>query len=91
MNFLHLNITKYAPLTNHTYLCQSGYRIGKLDNTNNKCFMYSVLSCLHSVEKHLQRPSKYNDHLNELNFDGINFPVTIENIPKFEKLNKINI
>lgn len=35
--------------------------------------------------------SSYKDFDNELNFNGIEFPVTLKSIVKFEKLNDISI
>ena len=35
--------------------------------------------------------SKYKNHKDNLKFDKINFPIQLKDIPKFEKLNNINI
>lgn len=55
--------------------------------------MYSVISCLHQAKEHVDRLSHYNkpEYINELNFEGIHFPVKIQDIPKFESRNKINV
>ena len=34
-----------------------------------------------------ERPSKYKAHLGKLNFPGIEFPVSLQDIDKFEKNN----
>ncbi|KAJ8980853.1 hypothetical protein NQ317_008912 [Molorchus minor] len=60
-------------------------------NTDQFCFAYAVISCLYPVERNPQRISSYPDFHTVLNFTGINFPMTIEQIPKFEKLNNISI
>ena len=55
--------------------------------------MWAVLSALHPVDRkyHPDRVSKYEKYKNELKFDDIEFPVIKDKIPKFEKLNNINI
>ncbi len=42
-------------------------------------------------EQNSDRVNKYFPHKNELNFDGINFPVAESHIPKFEKQNGISV
>lgn len=56
-------------------------------NEDNRCFEWAILSALYPVEKDAQRPSKYRDHLGELNFDRIEFPMKTGNIRKFERQN----
>ena len=48
--------------------------------------MWAILAALHPVSTHPERVGHYQEFKDELNFEGINFPVTI-NISKFEKLN----
>lgn len=48
-----------------------------------------MLSALYPAKDHVDRVSKYEDYQNELNFDGIEFPVSAKDYPKFEKLNRI--
>ncbi len=49
--------------------------------------MWSVLAQIYSVTVHAERVSHYKNYESELNFNGINFPVDIESISKFEKQN----
>lgn len=58
-----------------------------IQNKNNECFIWAILSALHPTKKHAQRPSKYKQFKNELNFDGIEFPVKLDDIDTFEELN----
>ena len=55
--------------------------------------MWAVLSALHPVEhgNHPERVGKYEKYVSELNFDGITFPVSVNQIPKFEAQNDISI
>ena len=59
-------------------------------NKDNRCFEYAILSAQHNEKiknSHHSRPSQYKDYLNKLNFTGIEFPVSLEDIDKFEKQN----
>jgi len=60
-------------------------------NNDNKCFQWSILSAMFPKEQNSDRVNKYFPHKNELNFDGINFPVAENHIPKFEKQNGISV
>ena len=65
-------------------------------NNDNKCFPYTGLTSIfvtNRTNKNIpERVSKYKECDNYLNFDGIEFPVSIKSINKFEKQNKnINI
>ena len=62
-----------------------------IQNKDNKCFMWSLLAALHPCHRHSERICKYRDYSNELNFDGISFPVKMADIPKFEKQNEISV
>src|SRR5277367_3957754 len=96
INFLQININKHTPLNGSSYIGLPKWIKDKkacinVKNKDNKCFMWTILSALHKVEKDPQRVSHYKKYENELNFDGIEFPVKISDIEKFEKLNKISI
>lgn len=56
-------------------------------NDDQECFKWSVLAALHPAEHHAERISHYQPFKDELNFDGIDFPVTIDQISKVEKQN----
>ena len=65
-----------------------------VQNNNQECFKFSILSALHYDEikdDHPARPSKYTKWLNDLNFNGIDFPVKLKEIDKFENQNPYRI
>ena len=68
---------------------------GCLDNRNNdeKCFLWSILASLHPVQhgNHPTRVSKYQEYEHELNMSGIQYPVDIKDISKFEHQNNISV
>jgi hypothetical protein len=83
---LRININKYKPLSGNSYVELPKWIKDKkacvnVKNNDNKCFMYSVISCLHQAKEHVDRLNHYNK----------NFPVKIQDIPKFESHNKINV
>ena len=64
-----------------------------IKNSDNKCFTWSVLSALHPIDckKNPERIHHYRECQDELNFDGVEFPVTLDKIGKFERQNNISI
>ena len=60
---------------------------------DDQCFKWAVLSALYPVEhgRHPERVNKYKEHASTLNFDGIEFPVSVNQIPKFKAQNDISI
>ena len=46
---------------------------------------------MYPVENHKDRISKYIIHLKKLNLKGLEFPMKVKDIPKFENLNNLNI
>ncbi|EZA58221.1 hypothetical protein X777_01598 [Ooceraea biroi] len=56
-------------------------------STNNACFAWSVVAALHPAESHTERCSSYPHYTTILNVQGIEFPITLNNIAKFERLN----
>ncbi|XP_043466577.1 uncharacterized protein LOC122501291 [Leptopilina heterotoma] len=93
---LEVNVNKYNPMRASSYIdLPSQIKRKKacinVQNKDNECFKWAVLSALHPNVVRSDRVSNYKEFENELNFDGIDFPVTLKNVPKFEKLNDISI
>ena len=62
-----------------------------VQNKDNQCFKWAVLSALHPLAKHANRVFHYKKFEHELDFTGISFPVKLDDIPKFEKQNGLAI
>ena len=61
-----------------------------MDNAGDDlCFIWSVLVQLHPAADphHTNRVSNYSPYIQELNLDGITFPISIEYIQRFNKHN----
>ena len=62
-----------------------------VQNEDDKCFLWTIISCLHPTEDitHSYRLTHYKPYEKDYKID--NYPVTIKMIPKIEKDNKIKI
>lgn len=58
-----------------------------IKNEDQECFKQSILAALHQQRTNPQRVFKCQAYNEELNFEGIEFPVPIHQISKFEKQN----
>ncbi len=65
--------------------------IVNINNKDQKCFMWSILAHLHKQRKDPSRVTKYLQYENELNMNGIQFPVNFRDIMKFENQNPISV
>jgi hypothetical protein len=54
---------------------------------DNTCFAWAVLSALYPSDEHSERLSKYRPHLQSINLTGLKFPLPINQVTKFEKMN----
>ena len=61
--------------------------ITNIENEDDKCFLWSVLRYLHPVQKNGERINDFKKYENDLNFKGIDFPVKVKDIQKFENNN----
>jgi hypothetical protein len=93
---LNLSIAQYTPVKGSSYIplpskLKTKKAIINVKNMDNKCFMWSVLAVLHPASQHVYRLNHYKEFENELDFTGIEFPVTVDKIGKFEKQNNISV
>jgi len=95
---ISLNANKYNPIKGSSYIelpkiIRDKNAVINIKNKDDKCFMYSVLCGLYhgQIKKDLNRPTKYKTYINNLNYEGIDFPVKIKDITKFERRNNLNI
>ena len=93
-----INVTTYTPLHGSNYIeLPTELKNPKkgLINTKNKddeCFRWCHIRLLNPQEKDPQRIKKVDkEMINELNYDGIEFPVSQKHYNKVEKQNNIRI
>ena len=58
-----------------------------VQNQDELCFAWAVLSAIHPPKYDPQHVSKYKKYLGELDLTGLSFPLKVSDVPKFEKLN----
>jgi len=91
-----INIFKYEPLAGSSFIplpveLERKRAIVNVENEDEKCFMWSVLAGKYPSKSNKNRVSSYKQHENKLNMEGIEFPVKIHQISKFENQNNISI
>ena len=89
---LALEMVDYQPLGGSSYVelpkdIYDKKAIVNVKNQDQECFKWSILAALHPAEHHAERIAHYQEYKDELNFNGIDFPMSIDQITKFEKLN----
>ena len=96
----YINLTQYQPLKGGSYielpqeLRHPNKRLINLQNKDECCFAWCHVRHLHPQEKNPQRIKKSDNAFIKdkiVNYDGIEFPVTIKDYNKIEKMNSINI
>ena len=90
---LELHIVDYNPLRGETWIALPKELANKNaiinpKNEDNKCFMWCVLRKLNPREKNSERiDKKLKEKENTLNMEGIEYPVSLKDIDKFESQN----
>ena len=90
---IELHTVSYIPLRRETWIALPKELANKnaiinMQNKDNKCFLWCVLRALNPREKDSQRiDKKLKEKENTLNMDGIEYPVSLKDIDKFEKQN----
>lgn len=89
---LEIHTIIYKPISGSTYiplpnsLAKSG-SVLNIENTDEKCFVWSVLASIHPAENIPTNVDKYRPFQNDLHITGIKFPMTLSQIDKFENQN----
>ena len=93
-----VNIVKYLPLRGNSYvplpeeLRNSNKGLINPKNTDDKCFLWCHVRHLNPRKVHPERITGLDrESVKKLDYSGITFPVTINDIDRIEKQNKINI
>ena len=62
-----------------------------IKNDDQFCFLWCILAYLYPVEDNKSRTTNFSMHFNKLNLEGLEFPMKVKDIPKFENLNNLNV
>ena len=94
----YLNVVKYEPMKGNSYiklpteLRNSAKGLINMKNDDNECFRWCHIRHLNPQDKHPERIKKVDKQFIEnLDYSGIEFPVTTKQYNKIEKQNEINI
>ena len=94
----YLNVVKYEPMKGSSYiklpteLRNSAKGLINMKNSDNECFRWCHIRHLNPQDKDPQRIKKSDKaFIQNLNYSGIEFPVTVKQYNKIEKQNEINI
>jgi len=88
-----LHICQYRPLTPAgSYIecpkfIQSKRAVVNVVNTDQKCFLWSILAAIHPATDNSSKLYNYEEYEHTLNLDGISFPVRLDQIRIFERNN----
>ena len=58
-----------------------------IKNNDQYCFLWCILAYLYPVEDNKNITSSYSKHFDKFNLEGLEFPMKVKDIPKFENLN----
>ena len=95
--FSFSGIIHYDPLRASSYLPLPKFVMDRkavlnIKNKDDRCFMWSILASLYpSRGDNCSRVNKYKEHEDKLDMDGMKYPVRIQDINKFERLNNISV
>ena len=93
-NSIELNVVKHNPFHGSSYTelpacVKNSKSVINIKNTDQKCFLYSILSSRHEIASHPERVSHYEKFMSELQWKETDFPMAINKVPYFEKKNNI--
>src|SRR5580765_1593749 len=93
---LTVNINKYNPMHAGCYIkltrkIMLKRAVVNVKSNDNACFAWAVIAALYPAERDAERESPYPHYTTVLNLQGIEFPVTVNQIKKFEHANNISI
>lgn len=94
--YLELCYVVYSPLKGGNYIkepeeLRKSRSLVNIKNKDQKCFLYSVLAKLYPAKHNPSRLNNYLPHLNKVHMVGIQYPVRLTQITKFENQNDISI
>ena len=90
---LELHVVSYNPLRGEAWVALAKELANKNaiinpQNKDDKCFLWCVLRALNPTKDHPERiDKKLKEKENTLNMEGIEYPVSLKDIDKFEKQN----
>lgn len=91
---LEIHTKEYKPVRGSSYIPLPDFianmtAIINIKNNNEKCFLWSMLRYLHPRETKNRRLTDLKQYEDELDFNGIDFPVKLKDVKRFENRNSV--
>ncbi|KAL6418414.1 hypothetical protein ACFW04_012113 [Cataglyphis niger] len=93
---LTVNVNRYNPMRVGCYVeisreIKLKKAVISVQSTDDACFAWAIIAALYPVEKHAERSSRYPHYTTVLNLKNAEFPMNLNGIARFERLNDISI
>jgi hypothetical protein len=93
---LDLHVLRFDPLRASTHIplpkeIKLKHAVLNIRNSDNLCFLWCVIAELYPCDIHKDRVSNYRKYQGNFNIEGINMPMALKDIPKFERRNNVSI
>ncbi|KAL5506271.1 hypothetical protein EMCRGX_G007882 [Ephydatia muelleri] len=83
-----VTVLTFNPFRGESYIKTPDYvparSVINVQNKDEQCFKWAVLSALYPVADHPERVTKYTPYENKLNWTGVKFPASLKDVAKFE-------
>jgi len=91
-----IHISQHVPLAGSVYQTLPKSIIDKhavvnVENKDERCFAYSVLSMIHNYDSHPERVSHYINSFQTRNLQQLNYPIELRNVPNVEDVIQMNV
>ena len=61
-------------------------------SNDKRCFLWNVIAGIHpSIDRHVDRVCNYKEHEHKFNVSGLDFPMQLNKVEKFEELNDVSV
>lgn len=94
--YVEVCFVHYLPLKGGSYIAtpprlEHSKSLVNVKNRDQKCFLYSILAKLYPARHNPSRVSNYIQYADKLNMKGIQYPVKLSQIEKFENQNQVSV
>ncbi|CAH1107474.1 unnamed protein product [Psylliodes chrysocephalus] len=94
--FLDVNINRFNSISASSYIklpipIIKRNAILNIENKDNACFAWSINAAIFGAVGDPKNPSSYPHYNTLLNFSGIDFPMKLKDITRFEAMNNISV
>ena len=94
---LTLEMCEYRPYQGSSYIKSPSWVLAtrsvlNIENfSDNMCFLWHIAAAIYPTPVNAERPSKYENYLSQFDVTGIQWPMDIKRIHRFEKQNQLSI